>query len=92
MSIHSTDRPASIPNSISDSECQQPAISSPTPPRPDTFTSPREIHLFQKHPHALKAIRHLDGNSTETITINNARPSKPKKLFYDSDDDDGKIF
>ncbi|KAK3785927.1 hypothetical protein RRG08_013931 [Elysia crispata] len=88
------------PASDSDSERRQTATTSPAPSKSDTFTSPKEIRLFPKAPTRTegqlkrKAVMSAILTSTpeklslQTFTISVASPSKPKKLHYDSDDDE----
>ena len=88
------------PASDSDSERRQTATTSPAPSKSDTFTSPKEIRPFPKAPAGtedqkkIKAVIFAILTSTpeklssQTVTITAAGPSKPKKLHYDSDDDE----
>ncbi|KAK3726586.1 hypothetical protein RRG08_041818 [Elysia crispata] len=88
------------PASDSDSELLQTATTSPAPSKSDTFTSPKEIRPFPKAPartedqKKIKAVIFAILTSTpeklssQTVTITAAGPSKPKKLHYDSDDDE----
>ncbi|KAK3800675.1 hypothetical protein RRG08_003081 [Elysia crispata] len=88
------------PASDSDSERRQTATTSPAPSKLDTFTSPKEIRPFPKAPARTegqkkrKAVMSAILTSTpeklssQTVTISAAGPSKPKKLHYDSDDDE----
>ncbi|KAK3796461.1 hypothetical protein RRG08_009238 [Elysia crispata] len=88
------------PASDSDSERRQTATTSPAPSKSDTFTSPKEIRPFPKAPARTegqkkrKAVMSAILTSTpeklssQAVTISAAGPSKPKKLHYDSDDDE----